>query len=252
MAPLFRPRTVSSVAQYVKVLSGIRMERLLWFRGQTESNRQLKPTLPRLRGKWLEKEALLTARFRQNARPLLPAGAPATTEWDWLLLMQHYGVPTRLLDWTENPLASLYFAVVSMRDRDTRRTDGCVFVLDPIALNKAETELGADIPTLGVDHLLDDYLPSRVADSPTPLSPVAVLAERVFPRMVAQSGVFTLVHQAAAPIEEIRSHAFVGRMVIPGSAKAAIADELSNIGVTRLSLFPELSSAARLARSYLK
>jgi len=44
----------------------------------------------------------------------------------------------------------------------------------------------------------------------------------------------------------------VGRIVVPGAAKALIAKQLSDMGVTRLSLFPELESVAALARSFLR
>lgn len=191
-------------------------------------------------------------RFRQNALPLVPAAD--RSDWDWLLLMQHHGVPTRLLDWTENALAGLYFASVSMRGRDTTRTDGCVWCLDPVALNREANmpTVSNDIPTLDVDEALREYLPGSVAAAANTRPPVAVLAQRMFPRLVAQAGVFTLIHRAPIAIDGIRDGAYAARIIVPGSAKVRIARELANLGVTRLSLFPELDSVAELAKSFLK
>jgi hypothetical protein len=170
--------------------------------------------------------------------------------------MQHYGVPTRLLDWTENPLAGLFFATMSMRGRSTKGKDGCVWVLDPVALN-GEANIPPsrnDLPTLDVDDLLlADYAPAEVAKATDYIRPpIAVLAMRMFPRLVAQSGVFTLIHRDRTPIEDVRRRRYVGRIVVPGAAKTLIAKQLSVMGVTRLSLFPELESVATLARSFLR
>ena len=74
----------------------------------------------------------LINKFRQNAN-LLVEQSPKT-DFDWLFVMQHYGVPTRLLDWTESPLVGLYFAVT-----EHPNADGTLWVLKPIELNKQTT-----------------------------------------------------------------------------------------------------------------
>jgi hypothetical protein len=244
--PLFAQKRVRNLSEYVDALGAIRTTRINWFRGQSNALKPLVPSLARLPGDWLGREFILLKRFQQNAVALLPPHD--RTLWDWLLLMQHYGVPTRLLDWTENPLAALYFAVL-----DNPADDGIVWVLDPVGLNQAAniTLPTNDIPVLGMDTAeLESYSPEYVNSTSTRKGPVAVLARRMFPRLVAQSGVFTITHKDATPIETIRNGKFVGRIRVPKTAKAAIANELRNVGINKLALFPELDSVAEAARDY--
>jgi hypothetical protein len=72
--------------------------------------------------------------FESVGHPLTQSGA-AHDKWHWYFLMQHYGAPTRILDWTVNPLVALYFAV-----RERIEENGAVWVVDPWRWNHAHVK----------------------------------------------------------------------------------------------------------------
>ncbi|QDM01786.1 FRG domain-containing protein [Aliarcobacter butzleri] len=111
----------------------------VWYRGQTNDSYTLLPSY--LRDDFAPEKTLLSA-FKQNATML--TNQHPVSSFDWLFVMQHYGIPTRLLDWTESPLIALYFALKKHADQN----DAVIWALKPTELNKNS----------GIDEDKEDFL----------------------------------------------------------------------------------------------
>ena len=225
----------------------------VWYRGLRSSRYKLLPTLHRFDIP-VASEAHLMNRFKQNAHEFLderPQG-----EWEWMLLARHHGLPSRLLDWTENPLAALFFA----SDTSGIRSNGVLWCLTPTDLNiiANPTEpsslalpmlLDEGEPSAG-DQFLNIYRTSSVSLSREDLSvpPAAVLSIRTTKRIQAQMGVFTIHHSDTTPLEEWGTQSHLWRFIIPNEAKPSIRTELQGVGINALTLFPELDNVAEEAK----
>jgi len=129
-------KILESIKQHFQVKDWNRFK--LWFRGQPKYNYDLVPPILR-QGKDFENILYWEYNmFREFT--LLSEAQPFYTKstFEKLVLMQHYGVPTRLLDWSENLLVGLYFALYK-KDlggyRFSEEDDSALFILDPISLN---------------------------------------------------------------------------------------------------------------------
>lgn len=231
----YKDRTINSVAEMLNALKQqAKPKEPVWFRGHGLKDWKLVPGLARVPSH-LKAEGALIKRFMQNAAPHIVA--PPRYEWEWMFLMQHHGAGTRLLDWSESPLAALYFAVYNTE----HKASGAVWCLNPLALNKAanlQFPFESEIPAFGQDKVLENYLPSHVQESTSNLFTVAIVGPRTTPRMAAQLGTFTINHRLHTPIEEIGDGKHIWRWIIPGKAKKSILKELARLGYTALTLFP--------------
>jgi hypothetical protein len=238
----FNDETIKSVGELIENLRNHlgSFEGPAWFRGQAVSTWKLEPKL--LRSTPVPSESHLLNRFKQNATYLLQR--PPGTDFEWMFLMQHYHLKTRLLDWTESPLVGLYFAVYG---QDTE--EGALWILLPTLLNQKshyKPDFEQEVPSFE-DEYLKNYSPESIAgEHKSKLNPMAAIAPRNSPRMQAQLGVFTISHRENIYIEEVgdsgsaRDH--IWRYLIPANSKANILNELKLLGYNRFSLFPELES----------
>lgn len=132
----------------------------IWFRGQTNKNWELVPGVFRT----LEKAEREYYFIREFKRENPTYNDKCENELDLLTYMQHYSMPTRLLDWTKNVLIAIFFAVndanLSCKEKN-EKTDGKLSILNTIALNKQASllEVGwGAFPAGSLDVAIRKYL----------------------------------------------------------------------------------------------
>ncbi len=253
-------KKVESLAEFSISISEIAQKKIgdaLWFRGCKKSTYKLTPTLFRHKDidnveKLLELENRLLTRFSQRALPFLPGGLPESN-WERMFLMQHYGVPTRLLDWTENAFVALWFALSHANASNRNEGDATVWILNPAEWNR---EVFAHISYPGgvlstADELLNPYKPQMqdARRSTMNNAPVALYGTHNSPRIVAQRGVFTVAGQSLDPLESFSNpEHHTGSLIridIPERSRDRILIDLRSTGFSESMIFPDLDGLAR-------
>jgi hypothetical protein len=196
----------------------------IWFRGHADKNWNLTPTVFRREtvGAGGEKklqyfeEVALFHSFKTRVSSLITGDL---SYFDWLCVMRHHALPTRLLDWSESILVGLFFAVDNQLFDDR---DSCLYVLNAYWLNEVTGMFGrrSGLATPGTSDVIirscmalfptfqdvfghafkqsmEDFsfTADDVANSETRrklCSPVAAVPNYVHNRLTVQSSVFTL------------------------------------------------------------
>ena len=225
----------------------------LYFRGHGEPVNALAPSIGRPQyfvGKSLvfdrERERSLLSHFRRHAYEHFQR---VPTEWETLFLARHHGLPTRLLDWTANPLVALYFSAFYDNDEVVYREDqGRRF--STVKLNLDGTVWAIE-QRPGNRHLLDVLSETR---GPLEISGIKLVNPfNPSARMTAQAGMFTLhgnpwtdmVTAAGRPFPEPDLDIMrLKRWIVPARNKMQIILDLERLAINRRTLFPDIDGLA--------
>ncbi|MCH8041473.1 MAG: FRG domain-containing protein [Nitrospinae bacterium] len=228
---------IDSLADLIKQIS--KWKEKYWWRGQPDGEKyKLVPGIFR-KEEDENQESPKYALFKEMA-PARYEKCPSENI-EWMFLMQHYRLQTRLLDWTKSPLVAIFFAVLNSK----KGQDSALWFLQPRELNRkmfpnavpgeflSSSDLIKPLYRGGFDRPHQHH--DRVA---------AIMPRQLDSRMLLQLSRFTL-HGSKKPLEEYDEITrYLHKLVIPWSKKQDIKTQLAYMGITASNLFPDLDHLA--------
>lgn len=214
----------------------------VWYRGHARKTFLLSPSVHRADRLMLQEQALARDFVRRGAS-FFPNIA-ADNYCRWLFLMQHYGLPTRLLDWTTHLPVALRFGFEAAAD-----TDPCIWLLNPNDLNTAaigETAIPTETVPLAQSFCKLAFSLDPADRTPVSPLPLSLLPHNFDPRLVAQSACFTVHGTDSRPIEAILidrglfDEALALRLSFSPEALPHIRRRVDTIAPTRAQIFPDI------------
>ncbi len=204
--------TIKSFQEFLEFVKSSE-DRATIFRGVTDENYELMPSIGRrqFKGSLETRERRIFKLFKESSIPFLDR--LPSNDWEWLALGQHHGLPTRLLDWTTNPLVAAYFAV-----EKKHAGNSAIYVRFRSAT--VDTEKYADPFAI---HKVLRYRPPHVSD-----------------RIIAQGGLFTVHNQPQLAYDDDK----VTKLIVVNEARRDIKHLLYKFGISRKFLFPGLDGIA--------
>jgi hypothetical protein len=223
----------------------------LVFRGLARPSYTNTSSLARLSGDFARLERHLMRNFRKYAHQ----EAPGPTEWDWIALGQHHGLPTRLLDWTFSPLVALHFATASFPE-----DDAVLWAVDVAAVHRTlPAELRETLDREG-SLLFTTGLLAEHAAGPEALdalradAPFALFLEppTLDERIANQAAVLSVIADPTVHLHDwLAEHDGVCRAWrIPAALKSDVRDRLDQAHIDERLLMPGLDGLAAWLRRY--
>lgn len=280
---------IKSVSQFIEELIELTIDAddnsnlTFWFRGESNANfetslvpnayRNLLKNISILKSnKFFSKniksiEQNIDAEYYRKAFSYLKQLKVKNNLSNRYFLKQHYGIQTRLLDWSENALVALYFAVAN-----DSKTDAKVFVLNPFELNNFtfKTILQSDkncryIPSLNSNYkkkelfnkdgefrlreitrryLKMDFSKDESIDDKS-YFPLAIYPPYLDSRIQSQSSCFTIFGNEIDGLNNIGIDNILSHVIIDGNKKKNIIDELAILGINENTVYPGLDGLGK-------
>lgn len=233
-------------------------------RGQEDAEWGVAPSLWRA-GYTEDDERNLTHRFRTRAASRYAKAPSYDDHAGWLSLAQHYGLPTRLLDWSRSPLIASYFAikrhVPPSIDEGLCAADAAIWILDPHAFNAISTRRGGNstlsLQNASVTPAIDSGVCAPLISSAftggsesliserRPAHALAIMATETDNRMFVQQGCFTVHDPEAGRIDEQPdADFFLTKLLVPRSHVGEFAADVDACGIRLGDIFPDLENLA--------
>lgn len=225
-----------------------------FYRGHTNIRHELLPGLLRKHSKKIDRYSLeqiesdLFYEFRSRAKEVHSGNL---NDWDILFYMQHHGVKTRLLDWSESLGVAIYFALLNY---EASTSTPCIWLLNPYKLNGIYSKWHGMIDPESLDSANDiyDYSYSDYisfdpdAEKISWKKPIALYPIRRLERLTKQGGYFTIHGTDSRPIEKMipASKNVWKQIPLPKEAVNEALKFLEYAGINHFTLFPDLDGLA--------
>lgn len=233
---MFKDTVIATLSDFFGVFNSLlEPNSLFWFRGHSNIDYRLAPSALRYQEVDRRNKALrLVSEMKRFLEMKLPRPPASDDDLGWMQVAQHYGLPTRLLDWTQNAAVALFFACCNEPD-----ADGLVAILNPIELNQSydprsprifSSERDAD--TIKAYFRLDGRVRSRGKKT------IAINPTWNTDRIALQQGAFTLHGSRNFDLD---SHQASSLLYVPilHEYKLSLLNELGRVGIGEMFIFPE-------------
>lgn len=212
----------------------------LWYRGHANHTWEVIPSIQRT--KLMHKERILSHSFYHSATQISADTIEYTSYDKWAAKMQHYGLPTRLLDWSYSPLVALYFATREFDNIST--TDACIWILIPSKLNMIQG-FGPYVYPIDSSTALEMLKPAftdKDIDASKENKILSCFSTNNDLRMYSQRAAFT-IHNTNQKLIDYAD--ILHKVVIPYNRINYFKNIVNTVGLTDKYVFPDLEHIAK-------